>query len=152
MPDNLVKLKFVQFAADNIDIIEETIDGKGTFHATQIAAFQRGPAEEVHQPKPLDGSDRNLQGMSQEMNKLVESHYNTGKRAARAIFPEDIIIDHFKKSSTVPQAVPLVIDLAWLVNRMYCNEVEEKLVPSWTAFNQKISSSTAVESITATCR
>ncbi len=148
VPDNLVKLKFVQFAADNIDIIEETIDGKGTFHATQIAAFQRGPAEEVHQPKPLDGSDRNLQGMSQEMNKLVESHYNTGKRAARAIFPEDIIIDHFKKSSTVPQAVPLVIDLAWLVNRMYCNEVEEKLVPSWTAFNQKISSSTAVESIT----
>lgn len=44
---NIVNSKFVQFAADNIEIIEDTIDGKGTFHATQMAAFQRGPAAEL---------------------------------------------------------------------------------------------------------
>jgi hypothetical protein len=33
---------FVHFSADNIDILDETLDGKNTFHATQIAAWQRG--------------------------------------------------------------------------------------------------------------
>ncbi len=60
VPDNLVKSRFVQFAADNIDIAEETVDGKGTFHATQMAAFQRGPPAKLEQPRPIDGSDRNL--------------------------------------------------------------------------------------------
>ncbi len=43
VPVNLNKGKFVQYAADNIDINEETLDGSGTFHATQMVAFQRGP-------------------------------------------------------------------------------------------------------------
>ena len=30
---HLLEGKFIQFAADNIDIIEKTLDGKGTFHA-----------------------------------------------------------------------------------------------------------------------
>ena len=34
--------RFVHFSADNIDILDETMDGKNTFHATQIAAWQRG--------------------------------------------------------------------------------------------------------------
>jgi len=42
VPSNLVENQFVQFAADNIDIIEDVLDGKGTFHATQCAAFQHG--------------------------------------------------------------------------------------------------------------
>ncbi|MES9882794.1 MAG: hypothetical protein ABW185_18150, partial [Sedimenticola sp.] len=41
MPVNIEPGQFVQFAADNIDIIEETLDGKETFHATQMVAFQR---------------------------------------------------------------------------------------------------------------
>ena len=32
--------KFFQFAADNIDFIEETLDGKGTFHAKQMITLQ----------------------------------------------------------------------------------------------------------------
>ena len=42
IPPNLVRGKFVHFSADNIDILDETLDGKRTFHATQIAAWQRG--------------------------------------------------------------------------------------------------------------
>ena len=34
VPSNLTPGKFFQFAADNIDLIEETLDGMGTFHAT----------------------------------------------------------------------------------------------------------------------
>ena len=42
MPPTLVPGKFVHFSADNIDILDETMYGKNTFHATQIAAWQRG--------------------------------------------------------------------------------------------------------------
>ena len=32
---------YIRFAVDNIDINEETLNGMGTFHATQVAAFHR---------------------------------------------------------------------------------------------------------------
>ena len=41
IPTRIEHGSFVQFAADNIDLIEETLDGKGTFHATQMIAIQR---------------------------------------------------------------------------------------------------------------
>ncbi len=45
VPQNLVKGRFVHFSADNVDINKYTLEGKGTFHATQVAAWQRGPPE-----------------------------------------------------------------------------------------------------------
>ena len=35
MPPNLLAGKFVHFSADNIDILDEIMDDKNTFHATQ---------------------------------------------------------------------------------------------------------------------
>ena len=32
----------IHITADNIDIIPDTLDGKKSFHATQVVAFQRG--------------------------------------------------------------------------------------------------------------
>ena len=43
VPPNLVRGSFVHFSTDNVDINEATLDAKDTFHATQIAAWQRGP-------------------------------------------------------------------------------------------------------------
>ena len=42
IPPNLVANKFIHFTADNIDVLDETLDGKNTFHATQMATWQRG--------------------------------------------------------------------------------------------------------------
>ena len=39
----LVPGRFLQFSYDNIDILEHTVDGRNTFHATLIVAFQRDP-------------------------------------------------------------------------------------------------------------
>ena len=47
VPLNIEPNKFFQFSTDNKDIIEETLDGKGTFHATQMVAFQKGTTREV---------------------------------------------------------------------------------------------------------
>ena len=37
---------YIMYANDNIDINEETLDGKGTFHASQAAAFRQSNPEE----------------------------------------------------------------------------------------------------------
>ena len=42
VPPNVKQGNFIHFSVDNIDILDETMDGKNTFHATQIAAWQRG--------------------------------------------------------------------------------------------------------------
>ena len=44
IPPNLQRNKFVNFSVDNIDINEASLDGKYSFHATQVAAWQRGPS------------------------------------------------------------------------------------------------------------
>ena len=41
MPANVVREKFIRFSADNICILDETVDDKNTFHAARIAALQR---------------------------------------------------------------------------------------------------------------
>ena len=41
VPENFVPNTFIHFTADNIDILDESLDGKNTFHATQMAAYQR---------------------------------------------------------------------------------------------------------------
>ena len=47
VPLNIAPIKFFQFSADNKDIIKETLYDKGTFHATQMVAFQKGPTRKV---------------------------------------------------------------------------------------------------------
>ena len=55
MSYHLLEGNFVKFAADNIGIIEETLDGKETFHATQMAAFQcQGHTAKSAQNLPLE--------------------------------------------------------------------------------------------------
>ena len=39
---------FMQFTADNIDINDLLVDGKDTFHATQVPGWQRGPDKTKH--------------------------------------------------------------------------------------------------------
>ena len=38
---------YLRFSGDNIDIIEETLSGTGTFHATQVAALRRKAPQEL---------------------------------------------------------------------------------------------------------
>ena len=39
IPQNLTDNAFIHYTADNIDILDETLDGKNTFHATQMAVW-----------------------------------------------------------------------------------------------------------------
>ena len=48
VPPNLSPQSFTHFTADNIDINDASLDGKNTFHATQVAAWQRGLEKKAH--------------------------------------------------------------------------------------------------------
>ena len=39
-PDSIDGERFIQFSCDNIDVLEATLDGKNTFHCTQMMAWQ----------------------------------------------------------------------------------------------------------------
>ena len=41
VPDNIDGERLIQFSCDNIDVLEATLDGKNTFHCTQMMAWQR---------------------------------------------------------------------------------------------------------------
>ena len=43
IPANIVTDRMVHCLCDNIDILEATIDGKNTFHCTQMMVRRRGP-------------------------------------------------------------------------------------------------------------
>ena len=46
MPYNFIPDNFFHFFSYNIDILDESLDGKNTFHATQMTAYQRGDSSQ----------------------------------------------------------------------------------------------------------
>ena len=73
IPKNLIHGRFTQFAADNLDIIEETLDSKGTFHVTQMAAFQWGPPNKHKLGDVCASRNRYLRDVPPEFNELASS-------------------------------------------------------------------------------
>ena len=82
MPPNLLPGRFVHFSADNTDILDETIDGKNTFHATQIAAWQR-EAESNLTLANLKPSTNHSTNVPESMEKI----YPVAVRRNSPVFP-----------------------------------------------------------------
>ena len=51
IPSNISPGTFIQFAADNNDLNEETLDGKSTTHATTLVVYQKKPFWPMPPPK-----------------------------------------------------------------------------------------------------
>ena len=47
VPPTLVPRRFLHFTCDNVDINDGGLDGLNSFHATQVAAWQRGPSSDL---------------------------------------------------------------------------------------------------------
>ena len=83
---------FFQFAADNIDILEETLDGKETFHAIQMVIYQRG-VNEGNQHLPIL-QEKTLKVPTEFHHIHKASPFKTGHPVPQ--FDSAIGIDHFK--------------------------------------------------------
>ena len=96
LPPNLVEDRFVHFSSDNIDINDRTLDGKNTFHATQVAAWQRGPpSKDILNCIKL--STRETLNVPDAMNNIFHANVSPSKPS----FTDDLQTDWFSGSSDI---------------------------------------------------
>ena len=129
VPPNLVPGRFVHFSADNIDINNPSLDGKNTFHATQMAVWQRGPPEEsiLDNVKPSDKVTLDIPHVLQKIHEAIPT-----KETATRDF-NGIKSEWFKGRDELVVTKTRATDMAFLYSR---HNVETK--PSWISFNQSV--------------
>ena len=94
LPVNLTPNRFTHFTVDNIDINDSTLDGKDTFHATQVAAWQRVPEEMIVLTTANASSSERKLNVPEVMNTLIPVHLIEGKSEPR--FKQQVEIKTFQ--------------------------------------------------------
>ena len=131
IPPNIVANTFLHYTADNIDILDETLDGKNTFHATQMAVWQRGQKADV-ELQTLQPSRRHTLKVPDVLDNLYPTNINPV--TSEPAFADPVDKTWFMKpddSECKKQAQ--ATDMAFFLRRQ---DVSSKL--SWTVFNQSI--------------
>ena len=128
---NLVQGNFVHLSADNIDILDETMDGKNMFHARQIAAWQRG-TEDMSLLYGVSPSKKRSLKVPESIDKIERIVI----RRSNPVFIKAVKTtwyDQAEDNKGVKQAARET-DLAF--NMLRCEGV---IRGGWTAFNQSLS-------------
>ncbi|KAK4885392.1 hypothetical protein RN001_001663 [Aquatica leii] len=138
IPRQLVPNKLVQFAADNIDILEETLDKGPTFHATQMIAFQQGPpyleTETYTKPKIIPYKAK-LE-IPENVHLLRKINYNKSQKVTPSINNKNILCDEYGTKNFI-----FPYNLAWIFCRTSINHDVPKncvTIPQWSGFSKLI--------------
>ncbi|MES9880098.1 MAG: hypothetical protein ABW185_04375 [Sedimenticola sp.] len=133
VPPNLIPKRFVHFSADNIDINDSTLDGKNTFHATQIAAWQRGPAPD-DLLKNIEPSQRSTLSVPEAMEAILPVNILEGTAEPP---PSEVKAEWFNKPDEKAMCAQKAEakDTAFMIIRH-----DQQKKPTWTSFNQTHSS------------
>ena len=137
IPSNIQSGKFFQFVADNIDIIEDTLDGKETFHATQMAIFQNTQISQSTENVLPILPEKTLK-VPREFHEVQKAPFMTERPKPQ--FQSDVtseIYEYHKDSDASAQ------DLAFVLSKIKGAECNKQNVPSWTGFNQSTQESAA---------
>ena len=135
---------FATFAWDNIDILEETLSGKGTTHCTNGIVIQRKLAGCEPPPKPVEvehGANRRRRpntSLNIDNNQILP--YNAGKRAGPQ--PVDFNMNASNEEFTHAREDANLKDFVWFLTRvtgpsLFVRNNYLQAVPSWSAFNSK---------------
>lgn len=155
VPSNIVPGGFVQAAADNNDLNEETLDGKTTTHATTLVLYQKGqfgsaPRRRIY----ADHSkrERSLKSTGRCQTILELSTY--GKRPINRSHEGKINKEWF--TFTDPNLHSSQMDLAWALVRLCPTKMfevgitpvptDQQIIPGWSGFNAMVQP--AIPSIT----
>ena len=144
VPSNISPGPFIQIAADNNDLKEETLDGKNTTHATTMVVYQRkqfGP-----ELPPTARADHTLRRRSLEAaNTLYEIRECCmhGRRPLLTEYKGTIQTEWFtSKSDELSNATDrdniwalLRIDPSRMLDTTVVAGATRQLVPSWSGFN-----------------
>ena len=115
-------------SCDNIDVLEETIDGKNTFQCTQMMLWQRGPKNE------RSDEEYTKIGRARTMNpeKLASihklDHAFIPKERPNPVFHNDVQITPENWFNNGKQKESKLKDTTWLLARNYD---KEQVIPSW---------------------
>ncbi|KAL8567664.1 hypothetical protein ACOMHN_054475 [Nucella lapillus] len=129
-PPNFAHNRFVHFTCDNIDINDSSLDGKKSFQATQVAAWQRGPEADMGMQHLKPSQQESIQ-VPEVMEQLFPAKVIEGK--AEPTLTTDTQKDWFDKpedSRTVTLACAQ--DMAFFLDRQSEGETKQ----GWTSFNQ----------------
>ena len=118
----------------NIDVLEKTIDGKNTFHCTQMMLWQRSfsnirPLMDI---KQMNRAKTITSTNISEFHKLDHALLPVRERFQPvANFPPGLELDNWFDVSS-DQLDSKIIKLPWIIARM--GQPSQQVVPSWSAF------------------
>ena len=136
LPANLVPYRFLHFTADNIDIPDSSLDGKDTFHATQVATWQYGPQADTSILANLKLSKEETLDVPEILNTLIEPQQPA--TVTEPLFNQSVQATWFMKPPVPNQSV-LLLDAKEMTFTIRRSATDQK--QGWTKFNQEHSTS-----------
>ena len=148
-PSNITTGIFIQAAADNNDINEETLDGKHTTHATTLVLYQKGQFGPQPKKKALVEHTRKRCAFPTPAVCQSMLEYSTfGKKPPVKDFICAVKKEWYLKDSALDASASRM-DLAWALVRMLPTKLfevelcpmqaDQQKVPSWSGFNAMVS-------------
>ena len=133
-PPNFVRDRFVHFTCDNIDINDSSLNGHDSFHATQVAGWQRGPDQDIG----LDGmrpSKNTTLKVPEILEQVIPATVFEGKTEPPLIssIHKEWYEMSLDKSKSAQKAD--ATDMAFFIAR----QAKSGTKVGWTNFNQTIS-------------
>ena len=117
-----------------VDILDETLDGKNTFHATQMAAWQRGKTNDASL-KHLEPSIRKALIVPTVLEEVHHVSISPGRDKPEFTSPVDEACFSKAEEDNEYARQAKTTDLAVFLRRQ-----DPEIKPSWTVFNQSLSS------------
>ena len=132
IPQNLVSGRFIHFSTDNIDIRDESLDGKNIFNATQMAAYQRSDNENILPFSDINKFSKNqtLQ-VPEVLTKIEKVLIKNDKLSPTIRYP--VNADSLKSSETVDSHIKA--KSADNTFYLFRQDMEKRI--GWTEFNQQ---------------
>ena len=157
IPSNITPGPIAQFAADNNDFNEETLDGKQTTHATTLVVYQRQPFGPKPPPKIHADHTSRRRSLEQPVQcQLMHECSVHGKHLALMSFvgrAEESFV-----SSEDSTAADNLRELAWFLLRLNRKDLlkandtcGDQSIPGWSAFNVELSSITLPRTVIGYC-
>lgn len=153
LPSNISPNGFIQVAADNNDINEETLDGRNTTHATTVVVYQRRQHGPECPPKVLTGHSIRKRSIEPDgtFNGILD-FWPWGKSPLVKTFLGTLHEDGFQVAKDLYLS-SLKTDLLWAFARMPPSLEGEanQVIPSWSGFNALVLPATPCSSAIGYC-
>ena len=141
IPYNIERGTFVHYSCDNIDVLESTLDGRNTFHSTQMVAWQRETREErviVEEENPSYKLDKTVPKETlQTFHELDKAILPKGKRSQPKLEMSQTDADSWFKDNDSERTEAHIKDIGWLTARQF--KPNQQTVPTWRAYNESSS-------------